>query len=251
MTTARRVQQGRAPRVPNHHRARRARAFASFMLWLAGPTLRRRYGRLEAKRLQHAVAREFVHLLPSLPDLGNRTPFSSIIVINGGIIALHRVLRARGGSAEDTMSICVALLDAVFARIPAPVRRSLGRMTFSRRGLRSYLRRDGIRSQRTDDPRDSVYRLLEHHDGWSLQFERCAVIQLYDDLGVPELRPYCSFFDAVYSSWLGMGLDATATIGSGCPTCTLRFRRGKATEVVVPLARLLDGGAACRNPSPS
>ena len=39
----------------------------------------------------------------------------------------------------------------------------------------------------------------------------------------------CNFFDVTYSRLMGMGLDASETIGLGCPQCKLRFAHGRAT----------------------
>ena len=68
----------------------------------------------------------------------------------------------------------------------------------------------------------------------SLVFDECAVNKFYDAQGVEELKPYCNFFDVTYSRLMGMGVDATQTIGLGCEKCTLCYKHGR--ETVVPPA---------------
>ncbi len=46
-----------------------------------------------------------------------------------------------------------------------------------------------------------------------------------------ELEPYCNFADMTYSRLMGIGVDATQTIGLGCRRCAPRFERGRKTAV--------------------
>ncbi len=80
---------------------------------------------------------------------------------------------------------------------------------------------------------------LERGDGGevSLVFDECAVNKWYDAQDVPELKPYCNFFDVTYSRLMGMGIDASETIGQGCDQCALRFKHKR--ETVIP--KNLDG----------
>jgi hypothetical protein len=45
------------------------------------------------------------------------------------------------------------------------------------------------------------------------------------------LKPYCNFFDVTYSRLMGMGVDASETIGLGCETCSLRYKHGRETAI--------------------
>ncbi len=57
--------------------------------------------------------------------------------------------------------------------------------------------------------------------------------------GVEELGPYCSFGDVTYSTYLGIGLDATETLGLGFRTCKLYFQREGAVRYNVKLQEIL------------
>ena len=39
------------------------------------------------------------------------------------------------------------------------------------------------------------------------------------------MNPYCSFADVTYSAYLGLGLDATETLGLGYQNCKLYYKR--------------------------
>jgi hypothetical protein len=79
----------------------------------------------------------------------------------------------------------------------------------------------------------AIGRLETDDDGQvSMVFDECAVNKWYDAHDVAEPKPYCNFFDVTYSRLMGMGIDASQTIGTGCERCALRFKHGR--ETVVP-----------------
>ena len=63
-------------------------------------------------------------------------------------------------------------------------------------------------------------------------FDECAVNKWYDVQNVPELKPYCNFGDVTYSRLMGMGVDASQTIGLGCDQCVLSYTLGR--ETIIP-----------------
>jgi len=78
----------------------------------------------------------------------------------------------------------------------------------------------------------NVYHFREGNgDDWALIFDECAVNKFYEAQGVEDLGPYCNFFDVTYSRLMDMGIDARETIGLGCETCRMRFKRGRETLI--------------------
>ena len=82
------------------------------------------------------------------------------------------------------------------------------------------------KSQLRKYPADWVYKIndIEGLD-LAFEFEECAAIKMYRELGVEELSPYCSFGDVTYSIYLGLGIDATETLGLGFESCKLYYQR--------------------------
>ncbi|MCP5041993.1 MAG: L-2-amino-thiazoline-4-carboxylic acid hydrolase [bacterium] len=72
--------------------------------------------------------------------------------------------------------------------------------------------------------------MLEQGDEFTLEFEECGVQKLYTAYAVEELRPFCSFFDIAYSRHMGLGLDASETLGLGHQRCKMRFCPGRETQ---------------------
>jgi len=120
--------------------------------------------------------------------------------------------------------------------LPGFALRLCGRLAFAR-PFRRLLERQAARSRERRYPEDFVYSVREGDDGeLALVFEECAVNKFYAAQGTEELAPYCNFFDVSYSRLMGMGLDASETIGLGCKTCQLRFKHGRETATPERLA---------------
>jgi hypothetical protein len=161
------------------------------------------------------------------------------MVVNGWLVALHRAMARRGRTAEDTVQAAAVVADEFFRAMPRWLLSFIGWLAFTP-PVRGVLRRAARRSQERRHPADFVFTFEKTKpDGWELRFTECAVNKFYDAQQVPELAPYCNFFDVAYSRLMGMGIDATETIGLGCSTCHLRYRHGRETIVPERLRDLL------------
>ena len=211
---------------------RRDRAF-EFFLRGAGPILARQDGEAFAHEVLAAARSEYARVRPEVPDIGGtRNVFQPVMTINGWIVALHRAMGARGKKAEDTVRVCHEVFDGWLRKLPGFGLRAIGRLLLSA-PVRAYFERQARRSQERRYAEDFVWRLERDADGQvSFVFDECAVNKWYEAQGVQELKPYCNFADVTYSRLMGMGVDATQTIGLGCEQCALRYRRGR--ETVVP-----------------
>jgi len=108
--------------------------------------------------------------------------------------------------------------------------------------MRRYFERQAKRSQRRESADDFVWHVETAPDGeFSLVFDECAVNKWYDAQGLGDLKPFCNFADVTYSRLMGMGVDATQTIGLGCEQCALRFKQGRETRVPPNLEGIVPG----------
>lgn len=202
--------------------------------------LRARYGDALAHDIIEQSRHEHARLLPELPFIGGRrNAFAPVITVNGWIIALFRAMKAHGKTAEETVQVCAAVADDFFRAGPGWLLR-LGRWAAFSAPMLAYLKRQAVRSQQRRYPADFVYTFRQGgDDDWALEFTECAVNKLYDAQKVEELKPYCNFFDVTYSRLMGMGIDASKTIGLGCETCQLRYKQGRETRIPEQLKELL------------
>jgi hypothetical protein len=195
-----------------------------------------------ARRVVEETRLEFERILPELPYIGGiKNFYTPIIIVNGWIISLYRVMKSHGKTVEEVVKIYCAVADDYFKSFPHVLLRLGGRLAFV--GIvQAIMKRQAAQSQKRLYPDDSVYTVVvgsgDDFD-WGLEFSECAVIKLYEAQGAEELEPYCNFFDVIASRYMGMGIDADSTIGLGCETCTLVYKKGRATKIPPPLKEIM------------
>jgi hypothetical protein len=223
---------------------RRYRAFETF-LRSAGPLLAREHGQAFADEVIADAREEYERVRPEVPDIGGlRNVFQPVMTLNGWIVALHRAMSRRGKPAADTIRVSQQVFDGWLRKLPEFALRAIGRLLLTA-PLRRYFESQARRSQERRHAEDFVWQLDQGADGEvSFVFDECAVNKWYAAQDVTELAPYCNFADVTYSRLMGMGVDASETIGMGCEQCALRFKHGRATPVPSNLREIVstDGG---------
>jgi hypothetical protein len=176
----------------------------------------------------------FIRIIPEIPYIGGKqNQFSAVMVINAWIISFFRVMRARGKTPEEVISICCRVAEDYMASMPRFIIWAARKFAF-RKLIARKMQRQAIQSRKRQYPQDFVYEYIKgngKHFDWALEFTECAVNKFYDAQRVEELKPYCNFFDVIYSGHFNMGIDASRTIGSGCRTCRLEYKKGRETLV--------------------
>jgi hypothetical protein len=202
------------------------------------------YGEQYARVIVRQSRMNFSEILPQLPYVGGmKNYYTPIIVVNGMIIAMFRAMSEGGKTAEEVVRIWAEAADDLFGKIPHWLARFGGQALLSKPVVRGF-RKQTAMSQERRYPEDWVYELMEGEDfDVGFEFSECAVIKLYQAMDTMELAPYCNFADVTYSHYLGMGLDASETIGMGKASCRMLFKKGRETVVtsnlvdVLPLAK--------------
>lgn len=203
------------------------------------------YGAAEARDIAAGTREAFEELVGRLPYIGGRrNVFTPVMVINGWIVALHRAMTARGHTVEEVVAIAYRASDDYFASFPSLVDRLLGAVATTR-PVTHHLRSQARRSQERRYPADFVYTCTTTRRGGEveleLEFLECAVQKYYDAEGVPELKPFCNFFDPIYSRHFGLGVQADHTLGLGCDTCRLNYNNRRQTVLPANIQAVLDG----------
>lgn len=201
------------------------------------------HGEAEADRIAVLARREFEALAPRIPYIGGRANvFTPVMVINGWIIALYRAMKSRGFDVEDVVRVSYEASDDFFRSFPRLVDRLAHRLATSRFAVR-HLERQARRSQDRRYPEDFVYTCTARRRGseleLELEFSECAVQKYYDAEAVEELKPYCNFFDPIYSRYFALGVLADHTLGLGCSTCKLNFNNRRETRLPPNIEKLL------------
>jgi len=201
-----------------------------------------KYGNTLAKEIVDKTRIEYESLIPKIPYIGGRSNyFSPIMLINGWIIALYSVLKTKDKPIEDLVYFCKAITDSFFNSIPGFIHQIIKKMAFNRLVILLF-QRQANQSQKKRYPADFVYTIKKGTTDcdWGFEFEECAVMKLYDQLGVPELKPYCCFFDLTYSQKWAMGFDGRHTIGLGNKVCKMYYKKNRKTVVPESLKAIFD-----------
>lgn len=192
------------------------------------------YGKNFAVTIIAETRAKFEEIIPEIPYIGGRkNQFTKVMVYNGWIISFFKAMKTHGKSTEEVIKVCSAVADHYMQSLPRVVLWFAGKAAFGNMIL-NRMKRQAEKSQERKYPQDFVYSLIRGDGGkfdWALEFTECAVNKFYTAQQVEELKPYCNFFDVTYSRYLKMGIDASKTIGLGCPTCRLEYKRGRTTLV--------------------
>jgi hypothetical protein len=194
------------------------------------------YGEEQTDALIGAVRREYESLLPQLPYVGGKQPYTQFIIGTAWSLAIYRVLRAQGETLEAVGRLIYEMDWAYLKAYPRFLRRLFGSATFSRRHIRR-LRQGAAKLQERRYPGNYVYTFVEG-DGetfdYGVDYVECAACTFLQRQGTPELGPYLCAADAVYSELLNWGLIRNQTLAEGADRCDFRFKKGGPTRVALP-----------------
>jgi len=222
----------------NYYIARKARFLREFDLIAksARSVLNEYFVGENVNRLLAETRWEFEALIPQLPYIGGKQPFTEFIVFTGMLLAVYRVSKAHGKTVEQTGDLVYEIGRAFLKSSPAFLARFFGGMNFSRFYLRR-LRKRAIESHQRKYPDDYVFNFVEG-DGqtfdYGVDYIECASCKFLAKQGAPELTPYLCPVDILYSKSLGWGLTRTMTLAEGAERCDFRFKKGGKTKVAVP-----------------
>jgi hypothetical protein len=195
-----------------------------------------RYGEEAVPAMLQEARQEYEALIPQLPTIGGKQPFTQFLISTAWILAMYRVLKRRGETIEEIGVLAYQASEAYLQAYPAFLRRFVGHMTFSRRYLRRLQKR-AAESWERRHPGDYVYTFVPG-DGetfdYGVDYAECAGYKFLKEQGAAELAPYICPADILYSQALGWGLQRTTTLAAGGERCDFRFKRGGETRVAVP-----------------
>lgn len=194
-----------------------------------------RYGGDLTDTMIREARQEYEALIPQLPYVGGKQPFTQFIIATGWYLTIYRVLKAHGKTIEEIGKIIYEVTEAFLNAYPRFLRRLLGGMGFSRIYLRG-LRKRAAESQKRRYPGDWVYTFVDGGKGfdYGVDYTECGVVKFLDEQGASELAPYVCPVDILYSQALGWGLVRTMTLAEGYDKCDFRFKKGGETRVAIP-----------------
>ena len=191
-----------------------------------------------ARRLVAETRHEFENLIPQLPYIGGRQPFTEFIVFTAMLLAIHRTNRTQGRTVEQTGVMVFEIGREFLHSYPTVLLHMFSRMNFSPRHL-DRLRKGAIHSHQREYPEGYVIQFVEG-DGetfdYGVDYIECGSCKFLTKHGAPELAPYLCPVDILYSNALDWGLTRTMTLAEGAKKCDFRFKKGGPTNIAVPPA---------------
>ena len=191
-----------------------------------------------ARELTAEARREFEDLIPQFPYIGGKQPHTEFIIFTGMLLAVYRVNKAHGKTAEQTGEMVFEMGRAFLNSFPTFLLRLLMPLNFSRRYL-DLIRKGAIESHQKKYPEGYVINFIEG-DGatfdYGVDYLECASCKFLAVQGAPEIAPYLCPVDILFSEALGWGLTRTTTLAGGADRCNFRFKKGGPTNVAVPAA---------------
>lgn len=224
----------------NYYIARKSRSLRAFDLVAksARSVLNEYFVGENINGLLAETRREFEALIPQLPYIGGKQPFTEFIIFTAMLLAVYRVSKAHGKTVEETGELVYEIGREFLRTYPAFLAHFFGGMNFSRFCL-GRLRKRAAESHLRQYPDDYVYNFVEG-DGktfdYGVDYLECASCKFLAKQGAPELAPYLCPVDILYSDALGWGLMRTQTLAEGAPKCDFRFKKGGPTNAAVPPA---------------
>ena len=192
----------------------------------------------DARALTAETRQEFEHLIPQLPYIGGKQPFTEFIVFTGMLLAVYRVNKAHGKTVEQTGEMVFEMGRAFLNSFPTFLLRLFMSLNFSRRAM-DRLRKGAIESQQRKYSEGNVINFIEG-DGktfdYGVDYIECASCKFLAAQGAPEIAPYLCPVDILFSEAMGWGLTRTMTLAQGADKCDFRFKKGGPTNVAVPVA---------------
>ncbi len=177
--------------------------------------------------------REYEALIPQLPFIGGKQPFTQFIIATAQFLAMYRVLKVHGRTVEETGKMIYELCEVLLSRFPGFLLPLIGRRDFSKK-YRKALRERAAESQKREYAGDYVYTYVEGNAkefDYGIDYTECGSVKFLKKQGALELAPYLCLIDILYSEKFGWGLKRTTTLAEGHEKCDFRFRKGGKTNV--------------------
>lgn len=222
----------------NYYQKRRRQYLWMFDLIVrsASPIIQKTYPRDNSTQLIREVRQEFERLLPQLPYIGGKHPFTEFLVFTAMELAVYRVDQAHGRSIQQTGELIYEIGRAFLKTSPEFILRLFSSINFSKKYIEK-LKLRAAESHLHQYPEGYVYDYVEG-DGqtfdYGVDYQECASCKFLAKQGAAELAAFICTGDILYSEAFGWGLMRTQTLAEGADRCDFRFKRGGPTKIAFP-----------------
>ena len=192
------------------------------------PNLTARYGEADADEIHRQILLEFERILPEIPYIGGRKNSLTLFIIQSAwALAFYRILQRYGGSVEDAGELLQQAAEAMFSATPKFLRHLYGRLRVNKRRY-PRLEAAALETQKREYPGNWVQEFVTG-DGETFDFgfdyTECGIVKFMEAQDAAELTPYLCQTDFAALEAIGLHLQRTETIASGCDRCNFRISK--------------------------
>jgi hypothetical protein len=192
-----------------------------------------RYGDKRAETIIRESRQEYQSLVTQIPYIGNITPSLIFFLPAVRYLAVYRVLKKMGCTAESIGQLIYEIGAVEVNAVPGLIKRIIGYIWFSP-WLLGFIKIWAIKSQKRKYSGDFVFAYVKsygHEFDYGIDYIECAICKFFREQGALEVVPYVCAIDEIASDMLGWGLHRTMTISTGYAKCDFRFKKGGKTFV--------------------
>ena len=170
------------------------------------PYLADRYGAAVAASVLRFTDKQYRALRERVPRFrGLANIYNVIIRENIVIVSFYLGMKSAGKPIHDAIGVLVSATRQLVGRVPRFFRPLVRRFLFGRLFL-AYMNR----CSKLTATHPGGWKIRYVRDGirdWHFECRECGVMKFYAEHRVPELRPFCNFFDFVQSRGLSNNAD--------------------------------------------
>jgi len=200
------------------------------MLIKAGSQALNAYGDNEfAEDFRQEVPREFELLLPHIPYVGGKEPWTRQLILTAWFIAVYKWMNKNNESIEDTWKLCSDMLELRLRNLPKPIRRMMRNSVFSEKQKRTYSKQ-AEESRKKSYPEADVFNYIEKPDGFDyiIEITECAKMTFAKNVDAAAFMPYICLVDKLWAEVFEYGLVRKGTIADGFEKCDFcLIKKGK------------------------
>jgi hypothetical protein len=195
--------------------------------------LESRYGEGFASMVIPEIRQEYEVLIPQVPYIGDKRPFTQWLLATAQFLAMYRVFKRHSKSVEEDGRIGYEVSDRMLNAYPRFLLRFFGRTMFSKKRL-GNARMYAEESQKRKYLGAYVFRFVvgdnENFD-FGIDYTECASQKFLAAQHALELAPYICATDILQSERFGWGLTRTMILAEGAEKCDFRFKKGGRTNI--------------------
>jgi hypothetical protein len=192
------------------------------------PVMDEKYGVIEAEQINQEILLEFEKIIPEIPYIGGKKNRLTLFLVQSAWgLAFYRALQKRGGSLEEAGELLQQAAEAMFNAVPRFLRHLYGRFLIHQ-WRHSKMTKNALETQKREYPENWVQKFIVS-DGETFDlgydYTECGIVKFLEAQDASELTPYLCHTDFAALESMGLNLERTETISSGCARCNFRISK--------------------------